>query len=98
VLQLYDVTDPVAEPQAAALRGIDRRRRRHRLQARDGLGGSGARRVRRGWRCGWNSTRRSFVGNSGYLFALRAGAFFGLSVSINSFSQLVARYRQQETT
>jgi type VI secretion system protein ImpG len=37
-----------------------------------------------------------FVGNSGFLFASVLERFFGLYVSVNSFTRLVARYRQQE--
>jgi type VI secretion system protein ImpG len=37
-----------------------------------------------------------FVGASGVLFAMILERFFGLYASINSFTQLVARYRQSD--
>ena len=37
-----------------------------------------------------------FVGASGVLFASVLERFFGLYASVNSFTQLIARYRQRD--
>ena len=99
ILQLYDFTDPIAEPQAAA----------QARQSIDGVVGIGSRRVTgwvgsgelggfaRGLEVQLDLDETKFVGNSGYLFAAVLERFLGLSVSINSFTQLVAKFRQQET-
>ena len=99
LLQLYDFTDPIAEPQAAALA----------RQSIDGVVGIGSKRVTgwvgsgelggfaRGLEVRLELDETKFVGNSGYLFASVLERFFGLAVSINSFSQLVAKFRQRET-
>ena len=99
LLQLYDFTDPIAEPQAAALA----------RQSIDGIVGIGSKRVTgwvgsgelggfaRGLEVRLELDETKFTASSGYLFASVLERFFGLAVSINSFSQLVARFRQQET-
>lgn len=98
LLKLYDLTDPEAEPQAAALA----------RQSIDGVLGVAGRRVTgwagagelggfaRGLEVTLELDETKFVGNSGYLFAAVLERFFGLYVSINSFTQLVARFRQQD--
>lgn len=98
LLKLYDLTDPQAEPQAAALA----------RQSIEGLAGIASRRTTawvgsgdlagfvRGLEVGLELDETKFVGNSGFLFASVLERFLGLYVSVNSFTRLVAKYRQQE--
>lgn len=99
ILRLYDLTDPEVEPQAAALA----------RQSIDGLVGVSSRRtvgwvgggelggMVRGVEVGVELDETKFVGNSGVLFATVLERFLALAVSVNSFSRLVARYRQRDT-
>lgn len=98
LLRLYDLTDPEAEPQAAALA----------RQSIEGVVRVGSRRVTawmgagdlsgfaRGLEVTLELDETKFVSGSGFLFAAVLERFFGLYVSVNSFTQLVARYRQQD--
>jgi type VI secretion system protein ImpG len=98
LLRLYDLTDAQADPQAAALA----------RQAIDGILGVSHRRTTawvgggelggfaRGIEIDLELDETKFTGASGVLFAAMLERFFGMYVSVNSFSQLVARYRQQD--
>ena len=98
LLKLYDLTDPESEPQAAALArqsiegvvGVSSRRTTAWVGAGE-LGG-----FARGLEVDLELDETKFVGNSGFLFAAVLERFLGLYVSLNSFTRLVARYRQQE--
>ena len=96
LLALYDLTDADTDPQAAALA----------RQAIQGVESVAARRVTlwvsgpdggvaRGLEVGVMFDEAQYAGTSPYLFASVLERFFGLYVSINTFSQLVARSRQQ---
>ena len=99
LLNLYDLTDPQTEPQAAALA----------RQSIEGVVGVGNRRTTawvgsgelggfaRGLEVELELDETKFVGNSGFLFASVLERFLGLYVSVNSFTRLVARFRQQES-
>jgi type VI secretion system protein ImpG len=98
LLRLYDLTDPVADPGPAALA----------RQAIDGILSIASRRTTRwighgelaGFARGLEITleldEESFVGASGVLFATMLERFFALYASVNSFTQLVVRYRQRD--
>lgn len=98
LLRLYDQTDDVADPQTAALA----------RQAIDGITGVSSTRTTgwvgtgplggfaRGLQIDLELDETKFVGNSGFLFASVLERFFGLYVTVNSFTQLVARFRQQD--
>jgi type VI secretion system protein ImpG len=99
LLRLYDLTGPrPSDPQAAALA----------RQSIDGVIGVGSRRTTawvgggdlggfaRGVEIDLLLDEEKFVGNSGFLFASVLERFFGLYVSVNSFTQLVAKYRQRD--
>jgi len=94
LLRLYDLNDPEAEPQAAALA----------RQSIDGLIGVASNRTTawhdggfvRGLEVRLTFDETKFVGNSVVLFAGLLERFFGLSVSVNSFTQLVAFMKQQD--
>ena len=98
LLRLYDLTDPEAEPQAAALArqsiegvvGVGHRR------AVAWLGGGDTGGLVRGVEIDLQLDEGKFVGSSGVLFASVLERFFALSVSVNSFSRLVAKYRQRD--
>jgi type VI secretion system protein ImpG len=98
MLRLYDLNDVTAEPQQAALA----------RQAVDGILGVGSRRTTawvgsgelggfaRGLEVALELDETKFVGASGVLFASVLERFFGLYASVNSFTRLVARYRQRD--
>jgi type VI secretion system protein ImpG len=97
ILGLYDLTDPASDPQMAA----------QARQAIDGLVGvRGERAVSwvggetggmvRGTKITVELDETKFVGSSAVLFAALLERFFALAVSANSFSQLVARFRQRD--
>ncbi len=98
MLRLYDLTDPSAEPQTAALArqaiegilSISNRRTTAWIGAGE-LGG-----FARGLEVMLELDEEKFVGVSGILFASVLERFFGLYASVNSFTQLVARYRQRD--
>jgi type VI secretion system protein ImpG len=98
LLRLYDLTDLAAEPQAAALartaiEGILRVSSR-RTTAWIGAGELGG--FARGLEVTLELDEEQFVGVSGVLFASVLERFFGLYASLNSFTQLIARYRQRD--
>lgn len=94
LLRLYDLNDPEAEPQAAALA----------RQSIEGLIGVAHTRTTawhnggfvRGIEVKLTFDETKFVGNSVILFASLLERFFALSVSINSFTQVVAVMKQQD--
>jgi type VI secretion system protein ImpG len=50
----------------------------------------------RGLEVGLVLDETKYVGNSGFLFASVLERFLGLYVTVNSYTRLVARFRQQE--
>jgi type VI secretion system protein ImpG len=98
MLRLYDLNDLAAEPQQAALA----------RQAIEGILGVASRRTTawvgagelggfaRGLEVVVELDETKFAGASGVLFASVLERFFGLYASVNSFTQLVARYRQRD--
>lgn len=98
MLRLYDLTDPEAEPQAAALA----------RQAIDGVIGLSSRRVTgwvggdaaggfaRGTEVTLDLDESKYVGASPVLFAAVLDRFFALYAGVNSFTQLVAKLKQQD--
>ncbi len=98
MLRLYDLNDLSAEPQQAALA----------RQAIDGILNVSSRRTTawvgagelggfaRGLEVVLELDETKFIGASGVLFASVLERFFGLYASVNSFTQLVARYRQRD--
>jgi len=98
MLRLYDLTDLAAEPQQAALArqaiegvlAVTSRRTTGWIGAGE-LGG-----FARGLEVTLELDETKFVGASGVLFASVLERFFGLYASVNSFTQLVARYRQRD--
>ncbi len=94
LLRLYDLNDPEAEPQAAALA----------RQSIDGLIGVANQRTTawhdggfvRGLEIKLTFDETKFVGNSVVLFATLLERFLALSVSVNSFTQTVAILKQQD--
>jgi type VI secretion system protein ImpG len=99
MLRLYNLTDPEAEPAFAALIresiegvvGIGAKRTTAWLESDDGQGG-----FVRGLEVLLELDETRYVGNSGFLFAAVLERFFGLHVSVNAFTQLTARFRQQD--
>jgi type VI secretion system protein ImpG len=98
LLRLYDLTDLDAEPQQAALArqaiegilSISSRRTTGWVGAGE-LGG-----FARGLEVTLELDESKFAGASGVLFASILDRFFGLYASVNSFTQLIARYRQRD--
>lgn len=98
LLRLYDLTDAQADPQAAALArqsiesvvGIGHRR------TTAWVGGGDVGGFARGVEIDLELDEEKFANNSGFLFASVLERFFALYVSVNSFTQVVARYRQQD--
>src|SRR5262249_50077650 len=98
LLRLYDLTDPAADPGPAALarQAIDGILRGASRRATGGIGEGGLGGVARGLEVLMELDEEKFVGASGVLFATVLERFFGLYASVNSFTQLVARYRQRD--
>jgi type VI secretion system protein ImpG len=98
LLRLYDLTDPNADPRAAALAresieglvGVSHRR------AVAWLGGDEAGGVVRGIELEVVLDEEKYAAASGLLFAAVLERFFALAVSVNSFSRLAVRYRQRD--
>jgi type VI secretion system protein ImpG len=97
LLGLYDWTDPATDPHASALA----------RQAIDGLVGvKGERAVAwvggemggmvRGTKVTVELDESKFLAGSGVLFASVLERFFALTTSVNSFTQLVAKFRQRD--
>lgn len=97
LLRLYDLTDPAADPRAAALAraaidglvGITSRR------AVAWLGGGEADGLVRGVEVELTLDEEKYA-TGGLLFAAVLERFFALAVSVNSFSRLAVRYRQRD--
>jgi type VI secretion system protein ImpG len=98
ILRLYDLTDPNAEPQAAALA-------RQSIEGLVGLthrrtvawmGGGEAGGMVRGIEVELTLDETKYAASSGLLFASVLERFFALAVSLNSFSRLVVRYKQRD--
>lgn len=98
MLRLYDLNDPAAEPRAAALareaiEGVLRvsSRRTTAWVGADELGG-----FARGLEVMLELDEEKFTGASAVLYASVLERFFALYASVNSFTQLVARFRQRD--
>lgn len=98
ILRLYDFTDPETDRQFAAvtrdlidgIAAVQSRRVVNRAVS-DGFVG-----LRRGVEVTLDFDEQKYVGTGMYLFACVLERFLGLYVSINSFSQLVARTKGSE--
>jgi type VI secretion system protein ImpG len=97
ILRLYDLTDPNAEPQAAALarQSIDGLLRVGHRRAVAWLGGGETAGLVRGIEVELELDEAKYTAG-GLLFASVLERFFALTVSVNSFSRLAVRYRQRE--
>jgi type VI secretion system protein ImpG len=98
LLRLYDLTDQAADPQTAALarNAIDGILRVSSKRTTGWVGGGELGGFARGLEVDLELDETKFVGASGVLFAAILERFFGLYASVNSFTQLVARYRQRD--
>jgi type VI secretion system protein ImpG len=98
LLRLYDLTDMAADPQTAALarNAIDGILRVSSKRTTGWIGAGELGGFARGLEVTVELDETKFVGASGVLFAMILERFFGLYASINSFTQLVARYRQRD--
>jgi type VI secretion system protein ImpG len=91
ILELYDFSDsPEIKKQVAGITAVDSRRHFTRLISENGIA------FARGTRVQMEFDEEQFSGGGVYLFASVLERFFGLYVSMNSFSQLVARSRQRK--
>jgi type VI secretion system protein ImpG len=98
MLRLYDLTDSSAEPQTAALAraAIDGILRVSSRRTTGWIGAGELAGFARGLEVTLELDETQFFGVSGVLFASVLERFFGLYASVNSFTQLVARYRQRD--
>jgi len=99
ILRLYDFSDPKFDAQLASvnrqlIEGIVGLKSRRVVGRTGGPTGGG---FCRGVEVALEFDEQKFVGTSIYLFAAVMERFFGLYVSLNSFSQLVARTQQAAT-
>ena len=91
ILELYDFSDlPDVKKQIRGITTLDSRRHFARVISEHGVGFS------RGTRVEMEFDEEQFSGGGAYLFASVLEKFLGLYVSMNSFSQLVARSRQRK--
>jgi type VI secretion system protein ImpG len=91
ILKLYDFSEsPEVRNQIAGLTAVDSRRHFTRLISEHGIT------FARGNRVEIEFDEDQFSGGGAYLFASVLEHFLGLHVSMNSFSQLVARSRQRK--
>ena len=91
ILELYDFSDsPDTKKQIGGITSVDARRHFTRVISEHGIG------FARGTRVEIEFDEEQFSGGGAYLFASVIEKFFGLYVSMNSFSQLVARSRQRK--
>jgi type VI secretion system protein ImpG len=91
ILKLYDFSEsPEVRKQIAGLTAVDSRRHFTRLISEHGIT------FARGNRVEIEFDEGQFSGGGAYLFASVLEHFLGLYVSMNSFSQLVARSRQRK--
>lgn len=98
LLRLYDLTDPAADPGPAALarQAIDGILRVSSRRTTGWIGQGELAGFARGLEVLLELDEEKFTGASGVLFATVLERFFGLYASVNSFTQLVARYRQRD--
>ncbi|HEU0139209.1 MAG TPA: type VI secretion system baseplate subunit TssF [Bryobacteraceae bacterium] len=90
ILRLYEFTGSgFLEKQIAGIVGLSSKRHFARVISENGVA------FVRGTRCEIEFDEEQFAGGGVYLFASVLEHFLGLYVSINSFSQLVARTRQR---
>lgn len=91
ILELYDFSDsPEVKKQIGGITTVDSRRHFARVISEHGVT------FARGTRVEMEFDEEQFSGGGAYLFASVLEIFFGLYVSMNSFSQLVARSRQRK--
>jgi type VI secretion system protein ImpG len=91
ILELYDFSDsPEVKKQIGGITTVDSRRHFARVISEHGVT------FARGTRVEMEFDEEQFSGGGAYLFASVLEKFFGLYVSMNSFSQLVARSRQRK--
>jgi type VI secretion system protein ImpG len=91
ILELYDFSDsPDVKKQIAGITTVESRRHFTRVTSEHGVS------FARGTRIDMEFDEEQFSGGGAYLFASVLEKFFGLYVSMNSFSQLVARSRQRK--
>jgi type VI secretion system protein ImpG len=91
ILDLYDFSDsPEVRKQISGITSVDARRHFTRVISEHGVS------FARGTRVEMEFDEEQFSGGGAYLFASVLEKFFGLYVSMNSFSQLVARSRQRK--
>lgn len=91
ILELYDFSDsPDVKKQIGGITSVDAQRHFTRVISEHGVG------FARGTRVEMEFDEEQFSGGGAYLFASVLEKFFGLYVSMNSFSQLTARSRQRK--
>jgi type VI secretion system protein ImpG len=91
ILEIYDFSDsPDVKKQIGGITSVDSRRHFARVISEHGVS------FARGTRVTMEFDEEQFSGGGAYLFASVLEKFFGLYVSMNSFSQLVARSRQRK--
>jgi len=91
ILDLYDFSDsPDVKKQIGGIMSVDSRRHFTRVISEHGVS------FARGTRVEMEFDEEQFSGGGAYLFASVLEKFFGLYVSMNSFSQLVAHSRQRK--
>lgn len=91
ILELYDFSDsPEVKKQIGGITAVDAHKHFTRVVSEHGVG------FARGTRVQVEFDEEQFSGSGAYLFASVLEKFFGLYVSMNSFSQLSARSRQRK--
>jgi type VI secretion system protein ImpG len=91
ILELYDFSDsPEVKKQISGIAKVDGKRHFARVVSDQGVS------FARGTRIDMEFDEEQFSGGGVYLFASVLEKFFGLYVSMNSFSQLVARSQQRK--
>jgi type VI secretion system protein ImpG len=91
ILEIYDFSDsPDVKKQIGGITSVDSRRHFARVISEHGVS------FARGTRVTMEFDEEQFSGGGAYLFASVLEKFLGLYVSMNSFSQLVARSRQRK--
>jgi type VI secretion system protein ImpG len=91
ILELYDFSDsPDVKKQIGGITAVDSRRHFTRVASEYGVS------FARGTRVAMEFDEEQFSGVGVYLFASVLEKFLGLYVSMNSFSQMVARSRQRK--
>ncbi|MDQ6705522.1 MAG: type VI secretion system baseplate subunit TssF, partial [Acidobacteriota bacterium] len=91
ILKLYSFTGSAySEKQIDGILRVDSRRHFSRIVSENGIA------FARGTRVEIEFDEEQFVGSGVFLFASVLETFLGLYISMNSFSQLVARTRQRK--